>query len=224
MSARRIAILFDIDGTLITSGGAGTRAWALAFDDVYNLDVDISLLSDMGMTDSEVGIKSFESVKNRKPSSEELDFLLERRLHFLTQAIAESEGYRVLPGVEELLVKLIGEGYQLGLVSGNDEVGAHIKLKRANLNRFFCFGGYGSDSPDRAELTKAALSKAEMVHGGQLQLSDYLAVGDTPRDVEAAHSAGIECVGVASSKFSVKELLKAGADFAIESLVEGLPL
>lgn len=224
MSQRRIAILFDIDGTLITSGGAGTRAWALAFNDIYDTEVDISGLSDLGMTDAEVGSKSFESLMSRPPDEAELDALLERHLHFLSAAVKEAEGYRVLPGVENLLVELISSGYQLGIVSGNGERGAHVKLHRSNLNRFFSFGGYGSDSPLRSTLTKVAMGRAEIVYGARIDPDEFLSVGDTPRDVEAAHSVGISCVGVATSKFSKYDLLEAGADYVVDTLGEGLPL
>ncbi len=224
MGDRPIAILFDIDGTLITSGGAGTRAWALAFDEVYGTKVDISRFSDLGMTDPEVGALSFEALMGRKPESEELDRLLERHVHYLSQTVAESENYRVLDGAEALLIDLIKRGCMLGLVSGNSKRGAHIKLSRANLNRFFSFGGFGSDSADRTELTRAAILRAEIAYGAKISLHQFLAVGDTSRDVEAAHAVGIRCVGVATSKFTKADLLGAGADFAIGSLREGLPV
>lgn len=220
----RVAILFDIDGTLITSGGAGTRAWALAFGKAYGKEVDIGEFSDVGMTDAEVGQLSFKATFDRDPTQDEIGQLLELHQSFLPVAVEESQGYKVLDGAEELLSKLILDGYLLGLVSGNTEKGAHIKLHRANLNRFFSFGGYGSDSTDRSELTNAALAKAELTFGARIQLSQFLSVGDTPRDVEAAHSVGIQCVGVASHKFSVNQLAGAGADYVVGSLREGLPL
>ncbi|MDA8080237.1 MAG: HAD family hydrolase [Actinomycetota bacterium] len=219
-----VAILFDIDGTLITSGGAGTRAWALAFDEVYGVKVDISQFSDLGMTDPEVAVRSFEAVLGRKPQPKELVSILERHVHYLAQTVESSERYKVLDGAEELLTDLIGRGYMLGLVSGNSEKGAHIKLSRANLNRFFSFGGFGSDSADRSELTKTALQRAELAFGRQIALPQFLSVGDTARDVEAAHAVGIKCVGVATSKFTKQDLLDAGADYVIGSLREGLPI
>jgi hypothetical protein len=112
------------------------------------------------MTDSEVGCKTFEAVLHRKPDRKEFARLLERRLYYLHQTFAESEHYGVLPGVEELLPKLIDDGHLLGLVTGNLEVAAHIKLHSAQLNRFFSFGGDGSDSTDRGELTRIAIKRA----------------------------------------------------------------
>jgi phosphoglycolate phosphatase len=224
MASERIAILFDIDGTLLVTGGAGAASWRLAFDELYGIPADIGKFTDAGMTDPDVGRKTFEAVLNRKPERREFIRLLERRLHYLHTTVAESKQYRVLPGVEELLPKLIEDGYLLGLVTGNVEAAAHIKLHRAQLNRFFSFGGYGSDSTDRGELTKIALKRASLVYGEPVPAAQAIAVGDTPHDVEGAHAAGIACVGVGSDKFTVDQLRKAGADYAIASLVEGLPL
>ena len=224
MTSERIAILFDIDGTLLVTGGAGAASWRLAFDELYGIPADIGKFTDAGMTDPDVGRKTFEAVLNRKPERKEFTRLLERRLHYLHTTVAESKQYRVLPGVEELLPKLIEGGYLLGLVTGNVEAAAHIKLHRAQLNRFFSFGGYGSDSTDRGELTKIALKRASLVYGEPVPAAQAIAVGDTPHDVDGAHAAGIACVGVGSDKFTVDQLHKAGADYAIASLVEGLPL
>jgi phosphoglycolate phosphatase len=224
MPSGRIAVLFDIDGTLLITGGAGAASWRLAFDELYGIPADIGTFTDAGMTDPEVGRKTFEAVLSRIPERKEFTRLLERRLHYLHQTVAESKDYKVLPGVEELLPKLIEGGYLLGLVTGNVEAAAHIKLHRAQLNRFFSFGGYGSDSTDRGGLTKIALARATLVYGEPVSAAQALAVGDTPHDVEGAHLAGIACVGVGSDKYTVDQLRKAGADYAITSLLEGLPL
>src|SRR3954453_1092581 len=149
MAVERIAILFDIDGTLIITGGAGAASWRLAFDELYGIPADIGEFTDTGMTDPDVGRRTFEAVMQREPERKEFTRLLERRLHYLHQTVEESEGYQVLAGVEELLPRLIEDGYLLGLVTGNVEGAAHIKLHRARLNRFFSFGGYGSDADDR---------------------------------------------------------------------------
>jgi phosphoglycolate phosphatase len=220
----RIAVLFDIDGTLLVTGGAGAASWRLAFDELYGIPADIGQFTDAGMTDPEVGRKTFESVLKRPPERKEFAKLLERRLHYLHQTVGDSKDYRVLPGVEELLPKLLEGGHLLGLVTGNVEAAAHVKLHRARLNRFFSFGGYGSDSTDRGELTRIALKRANLVYGEELEPSAAITVGDTPLDVVGAHAAGIECIGVASHKFSVAELRDAGADYAIASLAEDLPL
>jgi len=224
MAERRIAILFDIDGTLLITGGAGATSWRLAFDELYGTPADIGKFTDAGMTDPDVGRRTFQAVLHREPERKEFARLLERRLYYLHQTVAESADYRVLPGVSELLPRLLDEGYMLGLVTGNVEAAAHIKLHRAGLNRFFSFGGYGSDSLDRGELTRIALKRASLVYGESLTPAQAIAVGDTPHDVKGAHAAGIACVGVGSHHFNVEQLRDAGADYAVASLEAGLPL
>ena len=224
MADDRIAILFDIDGTLLITGGAGAASWRLAFDELYGIPADIGKFTDTGMTDPDVGRKTFQAVLHREPERKEFTRLLERRLHYLHRTVAESQDYRVLPGVQELLPRLINDGYLLGLVTGNVEAAAHVKLHRARLNRFFSFGGYGSDSTDRGELTRIALKRATMVYGEPLSPAQAIVVGDTPHDVEGAHAAGMACVGVGSHHFNVEQLREAGADYAIASLEEALPL
>lgn len=222
-SAGHVAFLFDIDGTLIDSGGAGAASWRLAFDELYGIPADIGKFTDAGMTDSQVGRRTFEAVVGHAPSRQELSTLLERRLSRLYETVADSTGYRVLPGVETLLPRLLEQGYLLGLVTGNGEAAAHIKLHRARLNRFFSFGGYGSDSDDRSELTKRAIERAALVFGEPIDPGQCLTVGDTPLDVAAAHGADLKCVGVASGHFSVEQLRAAGADYVLGSLEDPLP-
>jgi phosphoglycolate phosphatase len=219
-----LAILFDIDGTLLITGGAGAASWRLAFDELYGIPADIGQFTDTGMTDPDVGRKTFQAVLHRDPERQEFTKLLERRLYYLHTTVEDSKTYRVLPGVDDLLTKLIDVGYLLGLVTGNVEAAAHIKLHRGKLNRFFSFGGYGSDSTDRGELTKIALQRAALVYGEPVPAARAFVVGDTPHDVEGAHAAGMACVGVGSHNFTVAQLREAGADYVIASLTEGLPL
>ena len=223
MPKDRLAILFDIDGTLINTGGAGAASWRLAFDELYGISADIGKFTDAGMTDPAVGRRTFEAVLNRKPERREFTRLMERRNFYLHQTVQESKGYEVLPGVYELLPKLIDGGYMLGIVTGNVEAAAHVKLHRANLNRFFSFGGYGSDSDERGEVTRIALERASQVYGEKVERDQAFSVGDTPLDVTGAHAAGIECVGVGSHHYTADQLREAGADYAITSLEEELP-
>lgn len=217
------AVLFDIDGTLITTGGAGAVAWSRAFERLHGRPIDIRAVTESGMTDPEVGAAALRSVLAREPERRELAQAMGLYLRCLPAAVNESEGYRVMPGIESLLERLVDGGRLVGLTTGNVEAAAHIKLGRAGLNRFFCFGGYGSDSTDRTELTRRALARGEMVSGGTLEPPECFAVGDTPLDVSAGHGAGIRVLGVASGSFSVEQLRDAGADWAIPSLGDGFP-
>jgi phosphoglycolate phosphatase len=218
------AVLFDIDGTLISTGGASDRAWKRAFRELQDVDVDVPAVTGKGVPDPEVGRVVFRDAIGREPTDEESDALMRRRLDHLPEEVENSPGFVVKDGVVELLDRLIDDGILLGLTTGNVEEAAHIKLQRANLNRYFSFGGYGSDSPDRTELTKKALERGEVVSGGTLDRERCFSCGDTPRDVEAGHGAGIRVVGVASGEYTTEELVEAGADAVVHSLVEGLPL
>jgi phosphoglycolate phosphatase len=218
-----LTILFDIDGTLITTGGAGAVSWRKAFDELYGVPADIGKFTDAGMTDPEVGRLTFVAVVGREPEPRELARLMAIRLKYLPEAVAESKGYRVLDGVEELLPRLVDEGYLLGLTTGGTDSAAHIKLTRGNLVRWFTFGGYGSDSTDRVELTRVAIERAGRLLGLDLDPQRVLVVGDTPLDITAAHGAGAIGIGVASGHYSVDQLREAGADYVLESLREPLP-
>jgi phosphoglycolate phosphatase len=219
-----IAVLFDVDGTLIDTGGAGARSWRHAFDVLYGTPADIGRFSNAGMTDPEVARRTFTATIGRDPTSPELARLFSAYLLRLDDEVAASPGYRVLPGAEPTLNALVDVGALLGIVSGAMEGAARIKLARGRLDRFFVFGGYGSDSADRVELTRAAMARAEALHGHDLEASDFLVVGDTPLDIAAAHGAGAVAVGVASGKYSEAELREARADHVLGSLVEPLPL
>lgn len=218
------AVLFDIDSTLVRTGGASDRAWKRAFKELHEVDVEIGSVTGRGVPDPEVGRQAFVAVLGREPTTEEMAKLMTRRLEHLPQEVERSKGYRVMAGAQELLDRLIDDGILLGLTSGNVEAAAHIKLARANLNRYFSFGGYGSDSPDRTELTKRALERADVVAGHRIDRDACFSVGDTPRDIEAGHGAGIRVLGVGSGDYTPEELLEAGADAAVKSLREGLPL
>jgi phosphoglycolate phosphatase len=158
-------ILFDVDGCLISSGGAGARAWRAAFEKLYGVPADIGKASEAGMTDPDVGRLTFTGVLGREPTSDELACLLGTYLSGLADEVAQSPGYRVMPGVRALLPRLVEGGVLLGIVSGALEAAAHIKLARGGLNRYFAFGGYGSDSHDRGELTRRAIERAQQFSG-----------------------------------------------------------
>ena len=217
------AVLFDIDGTLLVTGGAGAVAWQRAFLELHGVEANIEEHTHAGMTDPEIAEIVFREVIGRDGSEAERAEAIAAYLGHLADAVNESTGYRVMPGIEELLPRLAHKGVLLGLVTGNIEAAAHIKLARGDLNRFFAFGGYGSDSRDRTELTGKGLERGAVVSGSPLDPAATIAVGDTPRDVKAGHGAGIRVVGVATGQYTVEELNDAGADWAIPD-VENFPL
>jgi phosphoglycolate phosphatase len=153
-------VLFDVDETLVHTGGSGARSWRAAFEKLYSIPADIGEHSSAGETDPQVVLATFQGVLGRDPAHDELGKLYAQYLLHLAEDIWTSQQYRALPGAELVLVRLVEAGVMLGLVSGAMEGAARTKLMPANLNRFFVFGAYGSDSPDRADLTSLAIDKA----------------------------------------------------------------
>ncbi|MGD9736896.1 MAG: HAD family hydrolase [Solirubrobacterales bacterium] len=217
-------VLWDIDGTLLVTGGAGAVAWQRAFEERYGVEANIEEHTQAGMTDPEIAAIIFREVIGRDGSEQERAAAIAGYLGHLEDAVNESSGYRIMPGIEEALGRLAEQGVLQGIVTGNIEAAAHIKLARGNLNRFFHFGGYGSDSSDRTEVTRRALVRGESVLSASFELSEAISVGDTPRDVSAGHGAGIRVVGVATGAYSVDQQREAGADWAIADVRSGFPL
>jgi phosphoglycolate phosphatase len=216
--ATPLAVLFDIDGTLLESGGASTRSWARAFDECFGVQVNIWDYAGAGMTDPEIAHRSFAGALGREPEPRELARLLGAYLRAVPDEVAASTAYRVLPGVEQTLVRLSADGLLLGITTGNLAAAAHAKLARGRLDRYFAFGGYGSDSEDRTELTKRAIERAGQIHRNAIDPADVFVVGDTPLDVGAAHGAQSVAVGVATGRYNVAALADAGADHVIATM------
>jgi phosphoglycolate phosphatase len=216
-------VLFDIDGTLIDTGGAGARSWARAFRLLHGVRIDIGDHTSAGETDPFVARTTFEAAIGRGPSPEELGRLYATYLLQLSDELANPVGYRVLPGVEVTLTALADAGATLGIVSGAMEGAARMKLMPGGLNRFFVFGAYGSDGPDRAGITEVAIQKAAQLHSATVRSSDVFVVGDTPLDVAAAKRLGATSVAVASGKYSIEQLRAAGADHVLASLSVPFP-
>ena len=222
MGSQRV-ILFDIDGTLVETGGAGGESWRRAFAELYDVDADVKLFSEVGETDPAVGRRTFAGIFGREPEPTEMARLMAVRLSHIRAAVAESSGYLVLPGVEKTLEQLAANGYLLGLTTGNVEAAGYAKLERGNLNRFFCFGGYGSDSADRGELTRVAIRRAATILGVGVDPGSVMVVGDTPKDVAAAHAAGAISVAVATGHYAEEELRMAGAEHVLATLEQPIP-
>jgi phosphoglycolate phosphatase len=217
-------LLFDIDGTLVTTGGAGAVAWRQAFEELHGIPADIGAFTDAGMTDPDVGAKTFAAVLGREPSAHELAQLLQRRLEHLPEAVAGSERYRVLPGVPERLRQLSRDGHLLGIITGNGDGAAHIKLARGDLNRWFTFGAYAVAGLDRPGIVRQAVQRGEAMLGRDVPNAQIFVVGDTPLDVQAAHAVGCTAIGVATGHYDTAALREAGADRVVETMEEPLPL
>ena len=215
------ALLFDIDGTLISTGGASDRAWHRAFLELQDADVNVPDYTGKGIPDPAVGLACFRGAIGREPEPREMEALMALREKYLVEEVETSPGYRVMPGARETLQRLTDEGRLVGLITGNTTQAAHTKLARADLNGFFTFGGYGSDANERVDVCRVALDRAAEAAGGEFDRAGSIATGDTPRDVDAGHGAGIRVVGVATGEYSVEQLGEAGADWVVASLADG---
>jgi phosphoglycolate phosphatase len=217
-------LLFDIDGTLVSTGGAGAVAWKRAFDELHGIPADIGEFTDAGMTDPDVGARTFEAVIGREPTPHELAQLVQRRLEHLPEAVAQSAGYRVLPGVPERLRQLSRAGHLLGIITGNGDGAAHIKLARGDLNRWFTFGAYASAGLDRPGIVRQAIARGEAMLGRDVPNTQIYVIGDTPLDISAAHAAGCTAIAVATGHYDGVALREAGADHVLGTLEQELPL
>ncbi|GAA4669718.1 HAD family hydrolase [Frondihabitans cladoniiphilus] len=218
-----LAVLFDIDETLVHTGGAGGKSWALAFDDLHRVEADIGAHSSAGETDPQVGRATFKAVLHRDPTNEEMSQLYSRYLWHLNDVIRASPGYKVFDGVDDTLTKLTEAGVILGIISGAMEGAARTKMEPGHLGRYFVFGGYGSDNPDRDEATRIAIHKASLLHGRDLAKEEVFVVGDTPHDITSAHAAGATGIGCATGHYTADQLREAGADAVLTSLTEAFP-
>jgi len=217
-------LLFDIDQTLINTGGAGLRALDRACFQLLGIQNAMQGISPHGKTDPGIAREILRVRLDRNPSelNGAIQSILEGYLFFLKEEVQASPNYRVLPGVTSLLDEMSSRSdIIVGLATGNVELGARIKLDRGKLNPYFGFGGFGSDSEDRTELVRAAANKAAVRHGRDIPVSDIFVIGDTPLDIDAGKRAGFRTVGVATGSYSIEQLLDSGATFAVSDLEQG---
>ena len=218
MAAR--ILLFDLDGTLVLTGGAGVRALDRAFQDLYGLQDAGRGVPFHGRTDLRIIRDIVERKLHRPMGADEAVAICDRYLPYLEEEVQRSATYRVLPGVPALLTLLAARGDCLvGLGTGNVEAGARIKLARADLNRFFPFGGFGSDAEDRVELLRRAAARGEARRGpGADGLAQVVVIGDTHLDVESGRALGARTVAVATGGESAAALEQARPDVLLADL------
>ena len=215
-------ILFDIDGTLMLTGGAGMRAFYRALEQVFGIPVDREVIRPDGKTDPLIAkefLRHFGQESRWDERSREA--LFQRYVGFLEEEIrtaAENQRIRLLPGVKELLDTLTCQpDFALGLVTGNLERGAQIKLTGAQLTHYFHFGGYGSDSEDRTTLIRLGIQRgAQWIAPAPVE--DAIVIGDTPLDIIHGQAAGARVIAVASAKYDLAELQNHHPDLLVSDL------
>lgn len=213
--------LFDIDGTLVDTGGAGMRALQEATREMFGdegPDLDLAGSTDLGVL---AGI--YEHFR-REFSHELADAYFETYLRRLEWNLAHG-GFpgRILDGAVELLEKLASRpGVAIGLLTGNTADGAAAKMRHYGLLHHFPFGAYGSDHADRNLLGPIALSRAIAHSGRTFTAGETLVIGDTPKDIACAHAMGARCLAVATGRFTSEQLRDAGADHVVATLRDAL--
>lgn len=211
-------VLFDIDGTLIDCGGAGRRALDRAFHQHFEVEDACQGIRFGGMTDHAILREAFATlgVEYTRDIAEALlaTYVLELEREL------DAGSFRVLPHAREVAKRAIELGHASGIGTGNIRGGAEAKLRRAGLHAEFSFGGYGCDAEARAEVLAAGVRRARAAGG--FADAPVLVIGDTPKDVHAAHAIGARCVGVATGSFDADALRTAGADWVVTSLGDAL--
>jgi phosphoglycolate phosphatase len=215
--------LFDIDQTLINSGGAGLRALNRACHKLLSIENAVEGITPHGKTDPAIIREIFLGRLGNVPATEkQVSEILESYLEFLKDEVRQSPTYRVLPGILEVLEDLGNRrDVVFGLATGNIERGARIKLERGELNSYFEFGGFGSDSEQRAGLVRVAAEAGRKRCGHPIPAQKVWVIGDTPRDIEAGREAGFQTIGVATGSYSVDQLSDSGASIAISDFQSG---
>lgn len=210
-------VLFDIDGTLLHSGGAGRMAMIQAFQELYGISNGFEGISMAGKTDPAI-VKSALEKHHLQVNDQAVQKFKSRYFVLLSEKIVtELPEKRIYPGVQELLEKLHQHsGVRLGLLTGNWIEGAKIKLKHFGFDSYFAFGAYGSDSMDRNELLPVALRRCNECLNHSIAPDDTIVIGDTPNDIRCAKVHQAKALGVATGDFSVTELLRQGADWAVQ--------
>jgi phosphoglycolate phosphatase len=216
-------LLFDVDGTLIHSGGAGVHALKAAFKERFGITDDLHDIEIAGMTDSGIVVSILR--KHRIPATNEnVSGFLDSYVHFLSLELPRRKG-KLLPGVLQLLEKLKSRSHLvLALLTGNVSRGAKLKLEHYGVWHFFEFGAFADDHHDRNRLGSVARDRAKKKQGREFSASEIDVIGDTPRDIACGKALGARTVAVATGIWSRDELIKYHPDFLIDDFsdVEGI--
>jgi phosphoglycolate phosphatase-like HAD superfamily hydrolase len=214
-------ILFDIDGTLVLTGGAGGRAMARAFEDVFGLQHGMASISMAGRTDAWI-VAQMASNHGLLYTPDVFQQFHDAYIGHLLEEIHKPGPQKgVLPGVRHVLDVLADHGgAHLALLTGNFERGAQIKLEYFDLWRYFGAGAFGDRTHDRNSLLDTALARVAAAGGPVITPAETVIVGDTPLDVAVAIAGGARSLAVATGSYDVDALRASGADVVVEDLMD----
>jgi phosphoglycolate phosphatase-like HAD superfamily hydrolase len=214
-------VLFDVDQTLLYSGGAGGLAMRRAFERLYGVQdgfrqVEFSGRTDWAILRDALRLHGLLDGQDEAAFRRGLTRFQQTYVQLLPETLREVDGGRVMPGVPALLEALAArDDVRLGLATGNFRDSCFLKLRHFRLDCYFIDGGFGDDSEDRAEVVRLAIAR---VGDASHDPRSVWVVGDTPRDIAAAHANRARALGVATGSCSVEELRAAGADLAMADL------
>lgn len=218
MTPKRL-LLFDIDGTLIDSGGAGIYALRDVLQEKWGITSDLAGVEIAGKTDPSIVRQILRSQKLAE-SGENVAMFLELYAEGLSRELPRREG-RVLHGIDELLPRLQDRAQiVLALLTGNIERGAKLKLEHYGLWRFFEFGAFADDSDDRNALGSFARKRAREKHAVDFANDAIDVIGDTPHDIACGKAIGARTIAVATGNFSCADLAKYQPDVVLEDFSE----
>jgi phosphoglycolate phosphatase-like HAD superfamily hydrolase len=211
-----IVCFFDIDGTLLASGGAGKAALEQAFTEEFGVDLRCQIPY-AGRTDRAIS-RDMLQMHGIDYTSEQRQRLLNAYLDRLPGSLTRHHG-RVLPGIGSLLETLRQrKDIALGLLTGNVQAGARVKLGHYGLYDHFAFGGFGDHHYDRDDVAREALGVARARLGSSLTPDRMWVIGDTPLDVQCARAIGARALAVATGVHSLEQLETAAPDLAFANL------
>ena len=215
-------LLFDIDGTLVSARGAGRRALKTALERVFGTAGPIEAYDLRGKTDPRIVFDVMEAAGLGKDAVKaRLDDLFETYARALVGEIDGGQGVVTMPGVTDLLRRLAAtEGVLLGLLTGNIEEGARIKLEPPGLWPYFLVGAFGSDDAERRRLPSLAARRAQALTGYGFRPEDVAVIGDTPHDIDCARAFGALAVAVATGQYAREQLLAERPDLFFDDLAD----
>jgi phosphoglycolate phosphatase-like HAD superfamily hydrolase len=211
-------VLFDIDGTLVHTGGAGTAAFTKTFAKQFNLHHGTEKMKFAGRTDVSL-VREFFRIHNVTATPAHFREFFEHYVFWL-QHILEVNGGEMCRGVRDFIrdLRALPQPPVLGLLTGNVQIGAEIKLRHFGLWEIFQFGGFADDHEERDHIAAAALARARRVLGKDLQPEEVIVIGDTPFDVRCGKFIGAKTLAVATGGAKFEELKKCAADWTVEDL------
>ena len=211
-------VLFDIDGTLIHSGGAGQKAFARVCATEFNIPNGTASLSFAGRTDPAI-VREFFLRHQIEPSAENFQRFFDCYVFWLDHLLGQLEG-QVLPGAPELIhdIQALRRPPVVGLLTGNIHLGAQIKLTHYQLWDHFRIGGFGDDHEDRNQIAMIARDRGTRLLGKKLRGEEILVIGDTPLDIACANAIDAKILAVATGGYRREQLAEYSPTWAVEDL------